>query len=703
MEYNRLPGNGLGERPTQMWPSKDPYPLDVITSNFSPQACREMFELFLTENHQLIDNCLNATWEYINTTNSDVLTKGKQTWDPINERSVPSAQAYRETAKLYDTHQEYRKATLLGFLNSFHEELGSEELTIRRRERTTKVENMRDPKTGLILKVTKSQVRVKSQKLEGEEVYQNTFKRATSFCAYLKSKERGKLERRAIASANMVLRAHLHIVEKFHLLISANLAGSVIGVGGEEKKNKILEVLGSIKGFMGPGTTTLQATEDVTKYNECLAPECFALFHNVIMDSEVRNRLELPNLPAELSALSDIFTHTFYLLANKRIWMGRGHLVANKTSAAHMNWDKDCLHMMNEATREWFEKASSHIEEGYLKAPYGMLMGMLNAASTTMVLAAVNWRKQPCMDCKTARSSDDSMTVFSASNEDELRVNIQRLYDNLKLMGVNISEKKTRFFRQGFGELTSWYQDGEFTGQYGVETSALRPTGTNPADDFHTIASQTATSLRTGTTNLFGAQARLCIGIDNCRRLWKIDHRPGKRPNISGTVQVLSDGGDNPWNWSTCHLPEIPFKERLVTTEEEKTYLLRIMNPNNPFTGGPSEMTTYSVELGQLVDVEMDIPRNLFHLQKRSNATKRSLLKDEEEKFKKVCNEINEVFETIDPVSALVTPRTTMKMSDSLGHQLASERGALKSAGVTFDEEETQILNKAIRLLMGNL
>lgn len=703
IEYNRLPDNGLGERPSQMWPSDAPYPLDVITSNFSPQACREMFELFLIENHQLIDNCLNSTWEYINTTNSDVLTKGRQTWDPINERSVPSAQAYREITKLYDDNQEYRRPTLLGFLNSFHEELGAEELIVRNRERVTKTENIRNPQTGLILKVTKSSVRVKQHKLEGEEVYNNAFKRATSFCAYLKSKERGKLERRAIASANMVLRAHLHIVEKFHLLLSTKLPGSVIGVGGEEKKNKILEVLGSLKGFMGEGTTTLQATEDVTKYNECLAPECFALFHYMIMDNNLRKKLGLPSLPDELLALLDIFTHTFYLLANKRIWMGKGHLVANRTSASHMNWDPECLHMMNSTTKEWFEKTMPHLEEGYLKAPYGMLMGMLNAASTTMVLAAVNWRKQANMDCKTARSSDDSMTVFSASDEFSLRVNIQRLYDNLKLMGVNISEKKTRFFRQGFGELTSWYQDGEFTGQYGVETSALRPTGMNPADDFHAIASQTSTSLRTGTTNLFGAQARLCTGVDNCRRLWKIDHRPGKRPNISGAVQVLADGGDNPWNWSSCHLPEIAYKERFVTTDEEREYLLRVMNPDNPFTGGPSELTTYSVELGQLVDVEMDIPRNLFHLQKRSNATKRSLLKDEEEKFKKVCSEINEVFETIDPVSALVTPRTATKMAESLGHQLASERGALKSAGVTFDEEETRTLDKAIKLLMGKL
>nr|UUT42619.1 MAG: polymerase PB1 [Orthomyxoviridae sp.] len=699
MEYNRLPNNGLGERPTQMWPAGEFYPFNSITSNFSPQACRLMFELFLKENYQLIDNCLNLTWEYSTTTNSDVLTKGRQTWDPINERSVPSAQAYREAVKLYDTNLPYRKSSLIGFLNAFHEELGLQQMDVTKRERVQSVVNMRDPKSGLLIKVTKSAVKVRTQHLEDEEVYNNSFKRATSFCAYLKSKERGKLERRAIASANMVLRAHLHIVEKFHLLISQTLPGSVIGVGGEEKKNKILEVLGSLQGFMGTGTTTLQATEDVTKYNECLAPECFALFHHVIMDNKTRERLKIPTLPPTLDSLRDIFVHTFYLLANKRIWMGKGHAVANLSSTSNLNWTKDCVPMMNETTKQWFEKAADHIEEGYLRAPYGMLMGMLNATSTTMVLATVNWRKQPGTDCKSARSSDDSMTVFSAKDEDLLRTNIQRVYDNMKLMGVNISEKKSRFFRQGFGEVTSWYQDGEFTGQYGVETSALRPTGINPADDFHAIAAQTATSLRTGTTNIFGAQARLCIGVDNCRRLWKVNQDFGKRPGVSGEVQVLSDGGKNPWNWSTCHLPEIPLKERYVTTEEEKSYLLKVMNPDNPFTGGPAELTTYSVELGQLVDIEMDIPRNLFNLQKRSNATKRSLLRAEEDTFKKVCNEVNEVFEMVDPVSALITPRTTTKMSTSLAHQLSGERGALRSAGVEFSPEELNLIDQAIDLL----
>lgn len=75
----------------------------------------------------------------------------------------------------------------------------------------------------------------------------------------------------------MVLRAHLYIVEKCHLLVNLTLEGSVIGVGGEEKKNKNVQVLDSIQAYLGEDAITVQATEDVTRYNQCLTPECFAL------------------------------------------------------------------------------------------------------------------------------------------------------------------------------------------------------------------------------------------------------------------------------------------------------------------------------------------------------------------------------------------------------------------------------------------
>lgn len=71
--------------------------------------------------------------------------------------------------------------------------------------------------------------------------------------------------------------------------------------------------------------------------------------------------------------------------------------------------------------------------------------------------------------------------------------------------------------------------DGDIASQQSVETSAVRLTGTNVSDDFHSIASQ-----------------GLCIRIDNGRRPAEIDRALDNRQDFSGAVQVLSDGGLSP-------------------------------------------------------------------------------------------------------------------------------------------------------------
>jgi len=76
--------------------------------------------------------------------------------------------------------------------------------------------------------------------------------------------------------------------------------------------------------------------------------------------------------------------------------------------------------------------------------------------------------------------------------------------------------------------------------------------------------------------NPIGAAMKLRIGIKNVRRLWRIQYKPGKVGGISGMVQVLSDGGNCPWDSSNCHLEETSLKEHWANTTAEKEYLLRI-------------------------------------------------------------------------------------------------------------------------------
>lgn len=121
--------------------------------------------------------------------------------------------------------------------------------------------------------------------------------------------------------------------------------------------------------------------------------------------------------------------------------------------------------------------------------------------------------------------------------------------------------------------------------------------------------------------NHFGAEMKIRVGIDNVRRVWRVEYQPGKRDRVSGKVQVLSESvsGRNLWDQSNCHLEETSLKAHFAHTQKEKEYLLRIRNPASPFHAEAEEEVKYSVERGCLTIGEVETPRTAFHFIKRSH------------------------------------------------------------------------------------
>nr|CAD7579862.1 unnamed protein product [Timema californicum] len=233
------------------------------------------------------------------------------------------------------------------------------------------------------------------------------------------------------------------------------------------------------------------------------------------------------------------------------------------------------------------------------------------------------------MKVMTERSSDDSVSLYMGINRIALKQCVLQSKLNLSLLGINTSRSKTFFFREGLGEYTSWYMDKKFVSQYGVETASLRPQGKNPPDDFYALAKGTATALSTLTINPVGASARLRIGIDARRGLWRTRYDLGKRENISGQVQLLSDGGQQPWQCMNCYIEESVLKERHVQTMEEANYLKRIRNPENSFSQEPKEEITFSNEHGTLMLEEIETLRTCFHFLKKIDASNADLNEEE--------------------------------------------------------------------------
>nr|QMP82206.1 polymerase PB1 [Coleopteran orthomyxo-related virus OKIAV185] len=407
----------------------------------------------------------------------------------------------------------------------------------------------------------------------------------------------------------MILRMFLHIIEEFHLALSIKIEGATISIGGEEKKQKIASNMTAATLPSGPASTICQGTEDATKWNECLAPSAFALMHLYLFDSKTRTRNALPQTNEMGKLFSVIAIAGNFLMAMKEIQLGKGVVVCNANEYSRLRWQKDDKHMMNNSTLAWFEKAEDKVTEDgeYLKASPGMLMGMLNAGSTTLGLMAPNHNMdRNNMKILTLRSSDDSMSLYMGNSAEDNKRCIEINRKNLGMWGINLSPCKTFFFREGLGEYTSWYMDKKFISQFGTETASLRPKGTNPQDDFNSMAKETSTALSTLTTNHLGASARLRIGIDGTRRIWRINRTPGKRPNISDTALALADGGRQPWDSTNCHLEEISLRSHLVSTDTDKEYLLRIRNPHNPFSQDPQEETVFSKEHGSLITEEIE-------------------------------------------------------------------------------------------------
>lgn len=426
----------------------------------------------------------------------------------------------------------------------------------------------------------------------------------------------------------------------FHLELSKQIPGSTISIGGEEKKAKILNNLNNRSLNTGIAKVVTQVTEDATKWNECMSPGAFATMHIYFFDKHTRIRLGLNKVSEYGVLFSKIAVLCNLFQVWKEIQIGPGVLVSNCDSFSRIQWTDDDMDKMNSTTREWYGKVKHLISEDrkFIRCSPGMLMGMLNAASTTLGMIPANYRMDnTVMKVICMRSSDDSMTKYMSKDGPSNIQCISQNKQNLSLAGINLSPDKTFFFMEGFGEYTSWYLNGGFVSQFGTEIPSIRPQGKNPGDDLFFCAKSTSVSFQTLTINHLGASAKLRLGTKAIKDVWRLPATGSNpRENVSLEVQMIEDGGRSLWNCVNCHINQYVSKERLVKTIEEKNYLLRIINPDNPFSGEIEEEMTYSKKKGTL-DIELvETPRMIFNFVKKSNRTFKGEMKESQAEKEKM-------------------------------------------------------------------
>lgn len=137
-------------------------------------------------------------------------------------------------------------------------------------------------------------------------------------------------------------------------------------------------------------------------------------------------------------------------MSMKMITLGEGVVVSNGSEYSRIEWIEEHENKMNDKTKEWFRKIKSkRYGNSYVLSSSGMLMGMLNAASTTLGLIPVMYGiDQGKAKVTTLRSSDDSMSLFVRMNTEELLKSIEMDRRSLKMIGVNTSIEKTWFYKK---------------------------------------------------------------------------------------------------------------------------------------------------------------------------------------------------------------------------------------------------------------
>lgn len=693
VDRERVIGNYIVDHPA--WDNKDPFPFNEITSNFHPGIVHQTSIAFLRANWSSIREISEKVIEKYLATNSDVLTKGRQTWCPLTESSIPSAQAYMNMCDFLVANGKPNHHSLLEFL--LHLISLIEATEIKGKKAVYKYENTKVRSGGQIMTKRKLKRYIVDHTYKGEECKKYMLDLFRSFCSYLKHGERAHLKRRAIASPSIPNRCLLLIAEELHLKLGKVVTGSTISIGGEEKKMKIIETMDKPTDLPHPYITK-QATQDATKWNECLSASAFGMMSKTFFDNGVREKYNIAECSEAELLMGKICNVSHFICAIKRITLGPGPVARSQFYHGNLSYKEENRNKYSDEGSTWFGEALDLLEDDiYIRAGGGMLMGMYNALSTTYGLLAIPPMIPNKYQVFTLRSSDDSMTKYVATDLNNMCEAIDAENLSLKLHGINLSMKKTHIFEAGFGEYNSWYMDGKMVSQYGAESTVLRPGGQNPPTDFYTIARSVSNGLIKAETNLFGAEAQLRIGINNVRSLYRIKKREVETGGVRNVVRVLSDGGTNPWNVTNSHLEETCLKESLVELNPvEIDYLLRIRNPKNPFIGEPKEDITWDKDAGTLTTDFIETPRTLFHSEKRANRSIVNKKGENNQASERIHTEALNLITMCDPSTLLKVPNAANSMAS---HMLGQLR--LLAGGCNLEAHEQIEFDEAINRLLG--
>lgn len=189
------------------------FPHDRIHGNYLPSALREMTAQFVQEYHQVLDDSVERVMQDLLNTNSDTLTSGRQTFCPFTGQSTTAAIAYKRALDFLSTNLGNIGSSCLDWLKATMKifELRSiRYLTLEKYDYKRKMYNRVTKQNNIIIEKRMRKTYKTSSSIE--ETREVMLRLTTRFASYIKHKERGKKDRRAICSAGMFLRMFLKVI-----------------------------------------------------------------------------------------------------------------------------------------------------------------------------------------------------------------------------------------------------------------------------------------------------------------------------------------------------------------------------------------------------------------------------------------------------------------------------------------------------------
>uniref|UniRef100_A0A140H4W7 RNA-directed RNA polymerase catalytic subunit n=1 Tax=Bourbon virus TaxID=1618189 RepID=A0A140H4W7_9ORTO len=506
--------------------------------------------------------------------NYSELSKGRQTLSFLRDRNQPAPIALEETIEyLQQNLNRPIGQSMMCYLNAIMEVLSLPKTTFTYEVATQLAhfdyDEFDDGETGPLRMHFERAKKKVTITLTRQELWSKMCTLGTMW----KHLERGRLNRRTIATPSMLVRGFVKVVEDAARVLLECLPSSGVPVGGEEKLAKLSSKLETVAEVTG------ELSGDQEKFNECLDPDAMRIMWTVFLRDQPDWMKKLFNIPFLVfkSKIADIGEGLTY---------EKSKIIRNFPLGTYQSEFDDLLPNL---------VRNKEGEPVGVKCTLGMFMGMFNLSSTLLALIAAD-REEITGDH--VESSDDFIHFFKTKTHDEMFKQAELLRWSLKLVGINMSPSKCILISPaGIGEFNSKYHHRDFVGNVATDLPSLVPGGKNPSSDLAMGLNVIRHSVNTNQMNFISGDLALRIFTKAYRYSYMaegVTRRTKFLEAISQEPKLLNQGAKTVHCSGTIHLDEICLRYKMGLISEQE--LCRLMNPSNPISKMGDEVVAFRPE-----------------------------------------------------------------------------------------------------------